>query len=157
MNLRREILVYSRSMKSESRSSRSFFVCHLTLITAMSAAWLPGCATIPDPSDQTDWIEIGKTTKADMVERYGDPDLAQKLAMGTIVTYFPVWKHHPSPPAIPTIQTMQPTPAGFGVAMTNPIEHRLAIEDIGSGMPGRPRQGLSIRYDAQDVVREILE
>jgi hypothetical protein len=108
-------------MESESPSNRSFFVCLLTLITAMSAVWLPGCATIPDPSDQTDWIEIGKTTKADMVERYGDPDVAQKLAMGSIVTYFPVWIHPPSPTPIPTIQTMQPTPAGFGVAMTNAL------------------------------------
>jgi hypothetical protein len=104
-----------------------------------------------------DWIEIGKTTKAEVVERYGDPELAQKLAIGTVVTYFPLWKHRPSPPAIPTIQTMQPTPAGFGVAMTNPIEPRLAMREIGSEAHGRPRQGLSIRYDAQDVVREILE
>ena len=123
----------------------------------MSAVWIPGCAAIPDPSYQTDWIEIGKTTKADVVERYGDPQVAQKLAIGTIVTYFPVWKHPPSPPAIPTIRTMQPTPAGFGVAMTNPIEHRLPIMDVGSEAHGQPRQGLSIRYDAQDIVREILE
>jgi hypothetical protein len=146
--------VLGRSIQTESRS---VLVCRLTLIAAMSVVWLTGCTTIPDPSDQMDWIEIGKTTKAEVVERYGDPELAQKLAIGTVVTYFPLWKHRPSPPAIPTIQTMQPTPAGFGVAMTNPIEPRLAMREIGSEAHGRPRQGLSIRYDAQDVVREILE
>ncbi len=146
--------VFGRSMESEGRS---VFVGLLMLITAMSVVWLPSCTTIPDPSDQTDWIEIGKTTKADVVERYGDPDLAEKVAMGTVVTYFPLWKHPPSQPATPTIQTMQPSPAGFGVAMTNPAEPRLAMKDVGSDMHGRPRQGLSIRYDGQDVVREILE
>ena len=146
--------VLGQSMETESRS---VLVCLLTLITATSVVWLPGCATIPDPSDQTDWIEIGKTTKAEVIERYGDPELAQKLAKGTVVTYFPLWKHRPSPSAIPTIQTMQPTPAGFGMAMTNPIEPRLAMKEIGSDAHGRPMRGLSIRYDAQDVVKEILE
>jgi hypothetical protein len=136
---------------------RSLLVCLLTLIAAISLAWLPGCTTVPDPADQTNWIEIGKTTKADVVARYGEPDLTQRIAIGTVVIYLPVLKYPPPPPAVPTIQTMQPTPAGFGVAMTNPIEPRLAVADVGGGAHGRPWQGLSIRYDAQDVVRETFE
>lgn len=136
---------------------RSLLVCLLPVIPAISLAWLPGCTTVPVPADQTSWIEIGKTTKADIVARYGKPDLTQRLAVGSIVIYFPAWKHPPPPSAVPTIQTMQPTSAGFGMAMPNPLGPRLAVADVGDGGHERPRQGLSLRYDAQDVVRESFE
>jgi hypothetical protein len=136
---------------------RSLLVCLLTLIAIISMVWLPGCTTVSDPADQTSWIEIGKTTKADVVARYGKPDLTQRVAVGTVVIYLPALKYPPPPPAVPTIRTMQPTPAGFGVAMTNPIEPRLAVADGGGDAHGRPRLGLRIRYDAQDVVRETFE
>jgi len=122
-------------------------------IIPISLVWLSSCTTGPAPWDQVNCIEVGKTTKAQVVDRYGEPDVAQKLAHGTIATYFPALKFSPPQPAVPTIQTMQPTPAGFGIAMANQIEPRLAVRD---GVRG-PRQGLSIRYDAQDVVGEILE
>jgi hypothetical protein len=103
--------------------------------------------------DQADWIEVGKTTKAQIVERYGEPDIAQKLTNGNIATYFPALTFRTPPPGLPTIQTMQPSSAGFGIATTNQIEPRLVVRDGARG----PRRGLSIRYDAQDVVAKILE
>ena len=123
-------------------------------IIPISLVWLSSCTTGMVLWDQANWIEVGKTTKAQVVDRYGEPDIAQKLADGTIATYFPALKFPTPPFTLPTIQTMQPSSAGFGIAMAN-IEPRLAVRD-GAGARG-PRQGLSIRYDAQDVVGEILQ
>jgi hypothetical protein len=117
-------------------------------IIPLSLIWFSSCTTGTVAWDHTNWIEVGKTTKAQVVDRYGEPDIAQKLTDGTIATYFPALKFPPSPPAIPTIQTMQPSSAGFGIAMANQIEPRLAVREGARG----PRQGLSIRYDAHDVV-----
>jgi hypothetical protein len=125
---------------------------HWRSIIPVSLVWLAGCTTSPVAWDQANWIEVGKTTKAQVVERYGEPDLAQKVADGTIATYFPALTFPQHPPAQPTIQTMQPSSAGFGIAMSNQdqINPRLAVRDP-FGTHG-PRQGLSIRYDAQNVV-----
>jgi hypothetical protein len=107
--------------------------------------------------DQVNWIEIGKTTKTQIVERYGEPDIAHKLADGTIATYFPTLKFPAQPPTLPTIQTMQPSPAGFGIGMSNQDQTnpRLAVSDAFA--THGPRQGLSIRFNAQDVVASLDE
>jgi hypothetical protein len=132
---------------------RSRGATHWRSIIPITLVWLAGCTTGAVTWDHTSWIEVGKTTKAQVVDRYGEPDLAQKLANGTIATYFPAVKFPPPPPALPTIQTMQPSSAGFGIAMANQIEPRLAVRDGARG----PRQGLSIHYDVHDVVATILE
>jgi hypothetical protein len=117
-------------------------------IIPISLFWLSGCTTGTVAWDQANWIEVGKTTKAQVIDRYGEPDIAQQSADGTVATYLPTLKFPPPPSALPTIRTMQPSSAGFGVAMVNQIEPRLAVRDGARG----PRHGLSIRYDAQDVV-----
>ena len=114
---------------------------------------LSSCTTGTVVWNHADWIEVGKTTKAEVVNRYGEPDIAQKFPGGTIATYFPALTFRTQPPGLPTIQTMQPTPAGFGIATTTQIEPRLALRDGARG----PKEGLRIRYDAQGVAREILE
>jgi hypothetical protein len=128
-------------------------VRHWRSIIPISLVWLSGCTAGTLAWDQVNWIEVGKTTKAQVVDRYGEPDIAQKLSNGTIATYFPALKLSPPPPALPTIQTMQPSSAGFGIAIANQTEPRLALRDGARG----PRQGLKIRYDAQGVAREILD
>jgi hypothetical protein len=130
---------------------RSTGVTHWRSIIPISLV-LSSCTTGTVSWDQANWIEVGKTTKAQVIDRYGEPDIAQRFADGTIATYLPALKFPPSPPTVPTIQTMQPSAAGFGIAMANPIEPRLAVRDGARG----PRQGLSIRYDAQGVVAKIL-
>lgn len=124
-------------------------------IIPISLLWLSACTTGQLAWDQTNWIEVGKTTKAQIVDRYGEPDLAQKLKDGTIATYFPSLKFPAQPPALPTLQTMQPSPAGFGMSMSNldQITPRLTMKDGARG----PRQGLRLRYDAQNVVTALLE
>ena len=124
----------------------------LTIIP-ISLVWLSSCTTGTVSWNQADWIEVGKTTKAEVVNRYGEPDIAQKFPGGIIATYFPALTFRTQPPGLPTIQTMQPTPAGFGIATTTQIEPRLALRDGARG----PREGLRIRYDAQGVAREIHE
>jgi hypothetical protein len=116
---------------------------------------LSSCTTMA--WDQTDWIEVGKTTRAQVVGRYGEPDLAQQAADGTIATYFPTLQFPGQPPTLPTVRTMQPSPAGFGIGMSNldQINPRLTVRDP-FGTRG-PRQGVSIRYDAQDVVAGLLQ
>jgi hypothetical protein len=128
-------------------------VTHWRSIIPILVVWLSSCTTGTVAWDQANWIEVGRTTKAQVVDRYGEPDIARSVADGAIATYFPTLKFPPPPPALPTIQTMQPSSAGFGVAMANHIEPRLAVRDGGAR---GPRQGLSIRYDAQGVVAAIL-
>lgn len=128
------------------------FGANVQWIIPIGLLWLSSCTTGTVP--HADWIEVGKTTRAQILERYGEPDLTQKLADGTIATYFPALTFQRPPSTIPTIRTMQPSPAGFGVATTSQIEPRLTFKD--GNMRG-PRQGLSIRYDAHDVVATILD
>jgi hypothetical protein len=126
-------------------------------IIPISLVWLSGCTAGTVAWDQVNWIEVGKTTKAQIVNRYGEPDIAQTSANGTIATYFPALKFPAQPSTLPTIQTMQASPAGFGIGMSNQdqIGPRVAVKNA-FGTHG-PRQGLSIRYDARDVVAGLLQ
>lgn len=107
-----------------------------------------GCA-----HDDTQWIRVGATTKADVVERYGEPDLVRASPEGEVATYRSRAARHPAPPMeIPVARA-----APFGQARTDmqSIHPGLGARDVAAGTEDRPLQEFHIRYDAQGIVREV--
>lgn len=42
------------------------------------ALWVGGCANV---AQEQPWIKVGTTTNAELLNRYGEPDLIQKVGM----------------------------------------------------------------------------
>ena len=98
--------------------------------------------------DRTSWIQIGKTTKSDVVAQYGEPDLVLNERDGETVTYRPA--RQPSPSI--QVPTAQAGPFGTTRTETRTIEPGLGKNDPASR---RPQQEIRIRYDAQGVVQDV--
>jgi hypothetical protein len=111
-----------------------------------------GCAT---SMTGTEWITIGKTTRADVIERHGPPDLVRIIPEGELATYGPPSDHTARP--LVQVQTIQPGPEGKFTTQTQPVIPGLGVRPIGSGTDGRPRKALNIRYDLSGVVRDIVQ
>jgi hypothetical protein len=106
--------------------------------------WLLACA------DATSWIQIGKTTKSEVIAKYGEPDAVFSERDGETVTYRPV--RQPSPSI--QVPTAQPGPFGTMTTQTQTIEPGLGRNDQASQ---RPQNEIRIRYDAQGVVRDVMQ
>lgn len=120
-----------------------------------SVGWLlagAGCAT---SMTGTEWITIGKTTRADVIERYGPPDLVRIIPEGEMATYGPLSDHTARP--LVQIQTLQPAPEGKFITQTQTVIPGLGVQPLGSGTDARPRKALNIRYDLSGVVRDIIQ
>ena len=114
----------------------------------LSVPWLfMACAEMS--VDRTSWIQVGKTTKAEVVAQYGEPDLVLADSNGETVTYRPVV-------ARPSIQipTAQPGPLGTTTTQTQTIEPGLGKNDKTSR---RPQEEIRIRYDAQGIVQDVMK
>jgi hypothetical protein len=98
--------------------------------------------------DRTSWIQIGKTTKSEVVAHYGEPDMVFNERDGETVTYRPV--RQPSPSI--QVPTAQAGPLGTTRTQTQTIEPGLGRNDQASR---RPQQEIRIRYDEQGIVREV--
>lgn len=112
-------------------------------LSAMGAFVLSGCAAIPDRT--TEWIQAGKTTKPEVLERYGEPDLVQVLSDGEIATYRPI-KQRPSL----DVPVAQAGPLGTTTTKTQTITPGLGVSTV-----ERPGNDIRILYDAQGIVREV--
>ncbi|MDF0643040.1 MAG: hypothetical protein P0111_03345 [Nitrospira sp.] len=101
---------------------------------------------------QTSDIEIGTTTKADVLKRYGGPDFEQLLPDGEIATYRP----SASPPPKPTVSvpTVQTGPLETMTTQSQTVDPRFGK---GTGPHHRPQTELQIRYDQQGIVRELIQ
>lgn len=119
---------------------------------AVICGFVAACATM---SDQTGWIQIGATTRADVVARYGEPDLVQTFQDGTLVTYRPTASKQP-PPAV-EIPTIQPGPFGTTVTTTKPVGQPADTLDPAARKHDWVKKEIRIRYDVQGIVREVLE
>jgi hypothetical protein len=100
--------------------------------------------------DRTSWIQIGKTTKSEVVAQYGEPDLVLHERDGETVTYRPA--RQPSPSI--QVPTAQAGPFGATRTETRTIEPGLGSNDQASR---RPQQEIRIRYDAQGVVKDVMQ
>jgi hypothetical protein len=100
-------------------------------------------------ADRTTWIQVGKTTKSEVVARYGDPDLVLTEPDGETATYRPAVVR----PSV-QIPTAQPGPFGTSRTQTETIEPGLGRNDNASR---RPTKEVRIRYDAQGIVQEVMK
>ena len=65
-------------------------------------AFLSACAFVPH---QTEWIAVGHTTREEVIDAYGEPDLVMAAAEGETVVYRSVNVNPTLPPlGIPTAQ-----------------------------------------------------
>jgi len=101
-------------------------------------------------ADRTAWIQIGKTTKPEVIERYGEPDLVLAGQEGETVTYRPASRTTP-PVQVPTAQA---GPVGMSTTKMQTIEPGLGKNDKAQR---RPQKEIQIHYDAQGIVREVIE
>jgi hypothetical protein len=99
--------------------------------------------------DRTAWIQVGKTTRSEVVAQYGEPDLVLTSPDGETVTYRPAAVR----PSV-QIPTAQPGPLGTSRTQTETIEPGLGRNDRASR---RPTKEVRIRYNAQGVVQDVME
>ena len=109
-------------------------------------------ATAPE---QPDWIRIGITTKDEVIQRYGSPDLVIVSPEGETATFRPRNPGQSPNVAVPTIQ-----PGGSLGAPTTRMQEinpRAGVGSVGAGTHDRPAQEFRIRYDRQGIVQEIIQ
>lgn len=102
--------------------------------------------------DRTAWIQIGKTTKMEVIARYGEPDLVLVDQEGETAIYRPTAAQQLSPPV--QVPMVQPGPAGLSTTQLQTIEPGLRQRDT---TYLRPRKEVRIRYDAQGIVQGIIQ
>jgi hypothetical protein len=100
--------------------------------------------------DRISWIQIGKTTKSEVVAQYGEPDLVLNERDGETVTYRPL----PRPSPSIQVPTAQAGPLGTSRTQTQTIEPGLGRNDQAAR---RPQKEIRIRYDAQGVVMDVMQ
>ncbi len=113
-------------------------------------ASLSACAFVP----QTGWIAVGHTTRGEVIDAYGEPDLVMAETEGEIVVYRPrVVSHSKSLMEIPTAQA---APGGMVATKMEPVVRGYGSTSADGGLQGRPDRELRIRYDALGIVRELI-
>jgi hypothetical protein len=112
-----------------------------------------GCAgSSSERLQHTHEIEIGTTTKADVLKWYGPPDLVQVLPDGEIATYRPSASPQPKPTV--SVPTVQAGPAGMMTTQSQTVEPGFGK---GANPRSRPPTELQIRYDREGLVRELIQ
>lgn len=130
-----------------SRSSGLRFLS----VSWTTLALVGACATIPE---EQDWIKVGRTTKAEVLEQYGQPDLVLPSGDGETAVYRPRDPKQLAPQM--EVPTMQPGPLGTATTRMEPVSPGLGSKPANSGRRSRPVQELRIRYDAQGIVQELI-
>jgi hypothetical protein len=134
-----------------------FILCSLLYSFPMTLAVLgilAACASAPDhpAPDHPDWVRIGVTTKDEVIQRYGQPDLVIASPGGDTAVYRPTAS---GPPVqrleIPTVQA---GPLGSATTRMQPIDPGLGAKDRNT-KTDRLRSEIRIRYDARGVVQEL--
>ena len=99
--------------------------------------------------DRTAWIQVGHTTKSEVVAQFGEPDLVLTERDGETVTYRPAVVR----PSV-QIPTAQPGPLGTSRTQMETVEPGLGKNDTVSR---RPSKEIRIRYNAQGIVQDVME
>lgn len=132
---------------------------HATFMPGAWLRWLPwglltllsACAFVPH---QTEWIIVGHTTREELIDAYGEPDLVIAAAEGETVVYRSINLIRSAPPS--EIPTAQVGPRGTMVPKMEPVVRGYGSISPDGGLRGRPDRELRIRYDAYGIVREII-
>jgi hypothetical protein len=116
---------------------------------------LAACVSAPDPPvpDHPDWIRIGVTTKAEVIQRYGQPDMIIASPGGGTAIYHPIASEQSVPRL--EIPTAQAGPLGSATTRMQPINPGLGANDMNTKTKERLRSEIRIRYDARGVVQEL--
>jgi hypothetical protein len=119
------------------------------LISCGVLALVGACATVPE---ERDWIEIGRTTREDVIERYGQPDLVVASGEGETATYRPGDPRGSRP--VVQVPTMQAGPLGTATTKMETVD--TGARSSNSSARKRPEHEIHIRYDARGVVQEVI-
>ena len=115
-------------------------------------AFLSACAVVPQ---QNEWIMVGQTTRTEVVEAYGQPDLVMETAEGETVIYRLVnVSRSLSPLEVPTAQA---GPLGTVTTKMESVARGYGATSINAGLRRRPDRELRIRYDPYGIVRELIQ
>lgn len=119
-------------------------------MTLTALGFLAACASAPD---HPDWIRVGVTTKGEVIQRYGPPDLVIAATGGDTAVYRPT----ASGPSIPRLEipTAQAGPFGTTTTSRQPIDQGLGAKDLNRETKELLRGEIRIRYDARGVVQEL--
>ncbi|WP_455389501.1 hypothetical protein, partial [Petrachloros mirabilis] len=95
--------------------------------------------------DERGWIRIGHTTRGEVIERFGEPDLVVAAEAGETVIY----RARDSGQATPSVEipTVQAGPRGTFTTKSEPVRSEKAREG--------PMHEIRIRYDTQGIVQEV--
>lgn len=108
---------------------------------------LAGCVS---PPGHPDWIRVGATTKHDVIERYGSPDMVIASPDGETAVYRPI----ASVPRL-EIPTAQVGPSGTTITSMRRIDPGLGANDLNRERTELLRSEIRIRYDSQGIVQEL--
>lgn len=134
---------------AQTRANRfSLGYCFPLMLSLLSL--LAACVSAPDPQD---WIRVGETTKAEVVTRYGQPDLVLASREGETAVYHPTASSSSAPQM--EIPTVQAGPLGTATTQMRPINPGLDANDRSREGKERVRSEIHIRYDARGVVQEL--
>jgi hypothetical protein len=128
------------------------FCLRLLLISWAALVLVGACATAPD---ERNWIKIGQTTREQVVERYGQPNLVMASKEGDMEVYLPRGPRQ----AVPRmdIPTAQAGPLGTMTTKMEPINPGSASKPGNGNLKERPEKELRIRYNAQGIVQELIQ
>jgi hypothetical protein len=114
-------------------------------LAALGLVW--GCASAPAFPD---WIHVGTTTKDEVIERYGAPDMVIASPGGDTAVYRPI----AASPRL-EIPTAQIGPSGTAVTSMQRIDPGLGAHDLNRERTKLLRREIRIRYDSQGIVQEL--
>lgn len=112
---------------------------------------LSACAFVPY---QTEWIAVGYTTREDVIDAYGEPDLVMVAAEGETVVYRPMNVSRSI--SLLEIPMAQAAPLGMMATKMEPVVRGYSPISPDGRLRRRPDRELRIRYDARGIVREII-
>ena len=116
---------------------------------------LAACVSAPDhpAPDHPDWIRIGVTTKDEVIQLYGQPDLVIASPDGDTAVYRPIASGQSAPRL--EIPTAQAGPFGSATTRVQPIDPALDAKDLNTEAKNELRSEIRIRYDALGVVQAL--
>jgi hypothetical protein len=97
---------------------------------------------------------VGHTTRDEVVEAYGQPDMIMETADGETVVYRPPAMTHSRPPM--EIPTAQAGPLGRALTKMEPIKPGAGASANGSIPRRKLERELRIRYDGQGIVQDVI-
>ncbi len=111
---------------------------------------LVACATTGTPEQ---WIRVGVTTRAEVVEQYGEPDMVTVSNDEETAIYR---AKDPGQASMRIdIPTAQMGPFGTMTTKTQSVDPGLGSRALNAGAVDRPGRDFRIRYDSRGLVLEV--